>query len=102
LGFLALRHHNPVASEIHVLAVRRDHHRSGIGRALLRGAETGLARRAARLLQVKTLGPSHPDPGYARTRAFYSAMGFLPLEESTHLWGQDQPCLVMVKSLDVT
>lgn len=25
------------------------------------------------MLQVKTLGAGHPDPGYVRTRAFYRA-----------------------------
>jgi len=69
LGFIALRHHNPLASEIHVLAVRRDHHRSGIGMALVRHAEAELASGNVRLLQVKTLGPSNPDPGYRSTRA---------------------------------
>jgi ribosomal protein S18 acetylase RimI-like enzyme len=46
LGFLALRPHNTAASEIHVLAVHRDHHRSGIGRALFQRAETGKTSRA--------------------------------------------------------
>jgi hypothetical protein len=51
------------------------------------------------MLQVKTLGPSHPDPFYRRTRAFYEAQGFVPLEETTAFWGEDNPTLVMVKSL---
>ena len=52
-----------------------------------------------RLLEVKTLGPSHPDAGYARTRHFYESHGFLPLEE-TELWGEGTPCLIMVKPLE--
>jgi GNAT superfamily N-acetyltransferase len=97
-GFLALKEHNPDASEVHVMAVQRDSHRKGAGRALLRAAEAYLVE-TARLLQVKTLGPSHPDPGYARTRSFYLAMGFIPLEETTSIWGAENPCLVMVKPL---
>lgn len=99
LGFLTLRHHNPFASEIHVLAVRRERHGSGLGRALVRHAEAELIQNKVKLLQVKTLGASHPDPSYRRTRAFYSALGFLPLEETTALWGEEQPCLIMVKQL---
>jgi ribosomal protein S18 acetylase RimI-like enzyme len=99
VGFLALRHHNPLASEVHVLAVRRERHRSGIGRALVRHAEDELIRSGVRLLQVKTLGPSNPDPGYKETRAFYSALGFIPLEETKTFWGEDNPCLIMVKPL---
>jgi len=36
---------------------------------------------------------------YARTRAFYRALGFLPLEERTDIWGPENPCLISVKAL---
>ena len=98
LGFLAVRHHNPYTSEIEVLAVDRKAHRRGVGRALVDAAEGDLRKVGSRLLEVKTLGPSHPDEGYRKTRAFYTALGFLPLEE-TNLWGPDQPSLIMVKVL---
>jgi hypothetical protein len=48
---------------------------------------------------VKTLGPSHPDVHYARTRSFYEALGFIGLEETTAFWGEANPCLIMVKAL---
>jgi hypothetical protein len=48
---------------------------------------------------VKTLGPSHPDPFYAETRAFYRAIGFQPLFETTAFWGADQPTLILLKPL---
>ncbi len=53
------------------------------------------------LLHVKTLAPtlSDPDPGYAATRAFYAAVGFLPLEELPQVWGPENPCLLMVMVL---
>lgn len=35
---------------------------------------------------------------YARTRAFYEGVGFLPLEERLDLWAGN-PCLFMVKAL---
>ena len=37
--------------------------------------------------------------GYKETRAFYSALGFTPLEETKAFWGKDNPCLIMVKPL---
>jgi GNAT superfamily N-acetyltransferase len=98
VGFVSLRHHNPFTSEIEVLAVHAGMHRQGVGGALLKKVEDELRKREARLLEVKTLGPSHPDEGYQKTRAFYSAIGFLPLDE-INLWGPDQPCLIMVKVL---
>ena len=37
--------------------------------------------------------------GYARTRAFYRAQGFLPLQCLPEYWDQDNPCLLMVLPL---
>ena len=74
-------------------------HRHGIGRALLTRAEAYV--RGRRFLTVKTLAPSHPDENYRATRRFYEAMGFLPLEELPELWGPQNPCLVMIKTLPV-
>ena len=48
---------------------------------------------------MKTLSAAHPDPGYAGTRAFYAAVGFVPLMELPDLWDPGNPCLVMVKAL---
>ena len=79
------------------MGVLPEHHRAGIGRALLQAAESWLAARDIEFLQVKTLSPRHPDPGYAATRAFYFGCGFRPLEEMPELWGPDQPALQMIK-----
>jgi len=54
-------------------------------------AETDLIGDGVEFLQVKTLGPSYADAGYAKTRRFYTAMGFRPLEEITGLWPEN-PC----------
>ena len=99
VGFLSLKHHFPAKSEIYVLAVERSLHRQGVGRALVERAEAGLRAAGVALLQVKTLGPSHPDDAYRKTREFYAALGFLALEETTALWGPDNPSLIMVKVL---
>lgn len=98
-GFLTIKQHNEYASEVHVMGVRPEAHRRGIGRALLTKSEELLRQSGIEYLQVKTLGPSHPDRYYAGTRAFYLAMGFRPLEEFKGLWDKESPCLVMVKSL---
>ncbi|MCI0815366.1 MAG: GNAT family N-acetyltransferase [Chloroflexi bacterium] len=98
-GFLSLKHHFPTASEIDVLAVERSLHRRGVGRALVERAEAGLRAAGVALLEVKTLGPSNPDEGYRKTREFYTALGFLALEETATQWGPDNPSLIMVKVL---
>jgi ribosomal protein S18 acetylase RimI-like enzyme len=98
-GFLALKLHTDAAAEIYVMGVRPQSHRRGIGTALLEAAEAFLRERDVEYLQVKTLGPSHPSEHYAATRSFYAARGFRPLEELTAIWGEANPCLVMVKHL---
>jgi GNAT superfamily N-acetyltransferase len=97
-GFVSLKLHSPQAAEVYVMGVRRTQHRRGFGTALLETAEAYLAARGVEYLQVKTLGPSDPDSGYARTRAFYEARGFVSLEEIHGLWEQN-PCQLMVKHL---
>jgi GNAT superfamily N-acetyltransferase len=99
LGFASIKQHTPYAAEVYVMAVRREAHRQGIGRALVVAAEDWLRGQGVEYLQVKTLSPTHADPNYARTRAFYAAVGFRPLEELEELWGEQNPCLLMVKRL---
>jgi len=96
-GFLSLKQHNPHAAEVYVMAVVPDAHREGIGQALMSQAQEWLKSQGVEYLQVKTLGPSHSDPNYAKTRAFYLAMGFRPLEEFTQIWDEGNPCVIMVK-----
>ncbi len=99
LGFLSYKKHNKYAAELYVMGVLFQDQRQGIGRALVRHTESILRQQKLEYWQVKTLAASHPDPFYARTRAFYLAMGFRPLEELEQLWGHDCPCLLMVKHL---
>ena len=97
-AFRSLKLHNPRAAEVYVMGVRRDRHGEGLGTLLLDASETYLRARGIEYLQVKTLGPSDADAGYARTRRFYEARGFVPLEELHDLW-EDNPCLLLVKRL---
>jgi coenzyme F420-0:L-glutamate ligase/coenzyme F420-1:gamma-L-glutamate ligase len=100
LGFLCVKQHTSQAAELYVMGVRREHHRRGIGRALVVEGERWCRMQRLRYLQVKTLGPSRPDPGgYDVTRAFYEAMGFVALEELHDLWSHDNPALILVKDV---
>ncbi len=100
VGFLTMNVHNESTAEIHVMAIDPEWRRQGIGRSLCRSAEQAANSLGCQLLEVKTLGPSHPDPNYRQTRDFYTAMGFLPLEEIHDLW-PGNPCLIMVKVLGI-
>jgi ribosomal protein S18 acetylase RimI-like enzyme len=99
VGFLTTKQHTAGAAEILAMGVLPDRHRHGIGRALIETAAADVAGKGTRLLQVRTLGPSRPSVGYARTRSFYEALGFIAMEETTAIWGEANPCLIMVKPL---
>ncbi|HEX5404939.1 MAG TPA: GNAT family N-acetyltransferase [Pseudonocardiaceae bacterium] len=98
VGVVLCRRHFPSTAEIHLIAVDPAWHRRGVGRALVAAVESEVIGDGGRLLEVKTLGPSHPDEGYAKTRAFYRSVGFLPLEEFHDLW-PGNPALILVKPL---
>jgi ribosomal protein S18 acetylase RimI-like enzyme len=99
VGVITLEKIQDKSFEIHFLAVHPKFHGKGIGRALVSQAEKEARRQGGRAIFVKTLGPSRPDRNYAKTRAFYEAMGFTPLFESTAIWGKRNPALIMVKLL---
>jgi GNAT superfamily N-acetyltransferase len=98
VGFVALNYHNLFTAEIHVIGVRPQFHGKGIGRALVKRAESVAAERSIEYLEVKTLGPSRPNRSYAGTREFYFRMGFRPIEEISSVW-PGYPCLIMVKKI---
>ncbi len=98
-GFLSIKQHYPTSAEILVMGIQQNVHRHGMGRALIHQGEVWLKKQGVEYLQVKTLGPSRIDENYAKTRAFYLAMGFTPLEELLHIWDENNPCLILIKRL---
>jgi GNAT superfamily N-acetyltransferase len=99
IGFLTLKQHSPYAAEIQLMGILPEWHRRGVGRVLLAASEAYLRVTGVAFLQVKTLSAKHPDVAYGRTRAFYLATGFQPLEEFPTLWGEANPCLQLIKKL---
>jgi ribosomal protein S18 acetylase RimI-like enzyme len=99
IGFLSLKQHGPYSAEVYVMGVKPEAHRIGMGQALMNEAQSWLKKQGIEYLQVKTLGPSNDDQNYVKTRAFYVAMGFRPLEEFKQIWNEQNPCLILVKRL---
>ncbi len=91
IGFLTVRQHNEYAVEVHVMGVRPEMHRNGVGRTLVTKVEEYLQQQGIEYLQVKTLSSTHPDENYASTRAFYERWHLsAPSRE-----GGDEKCLLL-------
>jgi ribosomal protein S18 acetylase RimI-like enzyme len=99
VGFATFIRHSPHAAELHVLAVRPELHRRGIGRMMVAATEDRLRSEGVEYLQVKTLSASAHDEPYLRTLAFYTGLGFRVLEEMPSLWDAANPAVILVKRL---
>ncbi len=99
IGFISVKDHNQFTGEIYVLGILEEFHNKGIGKRLIETAIERLMKNNKKFLTVKTLSGSNPDKYYKKTRAFYRALGFYPLEEMPELWSEEEPCLFMAKVL---
>lgn len=99
VGFLSVNKHNSSTAEIHVMGILPSFHGQNIGTNLVHAVEKELFTQGFKFLTVKTLSESRPNKEYDLTRKFYLRTGFLPLEEFKTLWGEANPCLMLVKSL---
>jgi GNAT superfamily N-acetyltransferase len=98
VGVALLNEHFPASRELHLIAVRRDRHREGIGTMLLEAIAADLRESGVRILEVHTVGPLSENAEYARTREFYLASGFLAMNELQRIdW--NGPTLILVKPL---
>ncbi|WP_332871749.1 GNAT family N-acetyltransferase [Paraliobacillus zengyii] len=99
VGFISVKPINKYTSEIYVMGILTEYQNRGIGKKLLETVEESLIKNNIKFFMVKTLGDSHPDKNYKSTREFYYKTGFYPLEEINEIWGEENPCLIMVKNL---
>jgi ribosomal protein S18 acetylase RimI-like enzyme len=99
VGFAAIKVHNPFTSEIPVMGVLSEYHRRGIGRELIEHCVKYCEKNKMEFLTVKTLDSSRESKSYDKTRLFYQAMGFKPLEVFPLLWDENNPCLFLAMSI---
>lgn len=98
VGFLSLKETSSDCMEIYVMGVRKPYHHTGIGRALVKEAESFAEKKRYTLLQVKTVNEGMYRE-YDATNSFYQAMGFKKLECFPDMWDKANPCLIYVKML---
>ena len=99
VGLMELKRHFCATLEVYFLAVRRDHHRRGVGRALMTAAEAIARAEGLRFVMLKTQGPSAAYEPYERTRRFYESLDYVALEELDVGWGPENPTLIMAKAV---
>lgn len=99
VGFISAKTHYGHTGDIYVCGVLPERHRHGIGKALYFAAEKHLIKNSCKYIMVKTLSDTVSYEPYARTRAFYKGVGFMPLVTLTEMWDEENPCLIMIKSL---
>ena len=99
VGFIVLKQHNQYSAEIYVMGVEVEYHRKGIGKLLFKQCCEWCKNNSIEYLQVKTLDESRPDINYEKTRNFYKALGFRPVECFKTLWDEYNPCLQMIMKI---
>ena len=99
IGFLTIKRHFPDSAEIHCMGILPQYHRKGTGKLLIKELEKYLEDEGVKILQVKTVSADRDCSAYAKTRAFYKAVGFIPLEVFPTFWDKANPCLVLVKQI---
>ncbi|MBR6006374.1 MAG: GNAT family N-acetyltransferase [Clostridia bacterium] len=98
IGFVCLKETGRDTAELFVIGVKREYHRSGVGRRLFEAARADAAERGYSFLQVKTVRMGCYEE-YDRTNRFYLALGFREFEVFPTLWDECNPCQIYVMAL---
>ncbi len=99
VGFVSVQENFPCTCEIHAMGVLPQCHRKGIGREMVMQSANRYREKGFHYMAVKTVAAPAGDAEYELTRAFYKAMGFLPLDVFPTLWDERNPCLFLCKLL---
>lgn len=97
-GFIVMNSTSKDCADIFVMAVKKKHHRTGIGSTLNNAYEAMAKERGFTYSQVKTVQMGHYKE-YDDTNRFYIAMGYRELECFPTLWDEWNPCQIYVKYL---
>lgn len=101
IGFITLKIHNEYTADVYNLGVLEQYHRQKIGHALINICVDYCKGHGFIYLTVKTLDSSAEYEPYDKTRAFYKSEEFIPLEVFMTFWNKENPCLFLVKRIDL-
>ena len=98
VGFLCLKPTGRDTVELAVMGVRKEYHRQGIGRALVKTACQMAKKQGFSFMQVKTVQMGH-YPEYDATNRFYQSLGFKEFEVFPTLLDEWNPYQIYVMFL---
>ena len=101
MGFVTLKIHNIYTADIFNIGILQEYHRQGIGHQLVQECISYCMKNSYKFLTVKTLDESANYEPYNSTRAFYLKEGFYPLEVFTSIWNEENPCLFLLKVIEL-
>ncbi len=101
VGFVTLKIHNIYTADIFNIGILQEYHRQGIGHQLVQECISYCMKNSYKFLTVKTLDESANYEPYNSTRAFYLKEGFYPLEVFTSIWNEENPCLFLLKVIEL-
>lgn len=99
IGFFSVKIHYQHTGDIFVCGVLPEYQHNGVGKALYHVVEENFIQKDCKYVIVKTLSDIVDFEPYAQTRRFYTSIGFEPLITLTEMWDEENPCLIMFKSL---
>ena len=99
IGFCAVSVNYDINADLYVLGIFEEFHGRRIGKRMMEFVNSYCKRNAIPYMTVKTLSEKHSDENYRKTRLFYESCGFRAFEEFPTLWGEDNPCLYMLKDV---
>lgn len=81
------------------MGIFHKYHNKGIGSMMLNKIEKDFKNKGFKYIEVKTLDESRESEEYKKTRLFYIKNAFFPIDVLFNEWGEDNPCLVMLKEI---
>lgn len=99
IGCVSIKKNSEKVTEIHLFALKKVEQHKGIGTKLLKHIEEDCIKKGVEYLEVKTLDESEESEAYNQTRMFYSNNGFIKFDVLFNEWGENNPCLIMIKHL---
>lgn len=98
VGFLCLKETGKDTIELHVIGVKKEYHRKGIGKHLFLMAKDFSIEKNYSFMQVKTIKMGTFE-NYDKTNLFYISLGFKEFEVFPTLWDESNPCQIYVMYL---